>query len=89
MASIKEKTDAKGRTVYQVQASDGRGRRVWRTFRPEPTWSAKTTRRELRKFAAQLETELKGGQALTKAERHEEPAARPPRPQRCRPFASM
>lgn len=72
MASIKEKIDAKGRTVYQVQASDGRGRRVWRTFRPEPTWSAKTTRRELRKFAAQLENELKGGQALTKAERHEE-----------------
>lgn len=72
MASIKQKTDAKGFTVYQVQASDGRGRRVYRTFKPQPTWSAKTTQRELRKFAAQLENELKGGQVLTKAERHEQ-----------------
>lgn len=72
MASIKQKTDAKGFTVYQVQASDGRGRRVYRTFRPQETWSAKTTQRELRKFAAKLENELKGGQVLTKAERHEQ-----------------
>ena len=72
MASIKQKTDAKGFTVYQVQASDGRGRRVYRTFKPQPTWSAKTTQRELRKFAAQLENELKGGQVLTKAERREQ-----------------
>ena len=72
MASIKQKTDAKGRAVYQVQASDGRGRRVYRTFKPQPTWSAKTTQRELRKFAAQLENELKGGQVLTKAERREQ-----------------
>ena len=72
MASIKQKTDAKGFTVYQVQASDGRGRRVYRTFRPQETWSAKTTQRELRKFAAQLENELKGGQVLTKAERREQ-----------------
>lgn len=72
MASIKQKTDAKGFTVYQVQASDGRGRRVYRTFRPQETWSAKTTQRELRKFAARLENELKGGQVLTKAERREQ-----------------
>ena len=72
MASIKQKTDAKGFAVYQVQASDGRGRRVYRTFRPQETWSAKTTQRELRKFAAQLENELKGGQVLTKAERREQ-----------------
>ena len=72
MASIKQKTDAKGFTVYQVQASDGRGRRVYRTFKPQPTWSAKTTQRELRKFAAQLENELKGGQVLTKGERREQ-----------------
>lgn len=72
MASIKQKTDAKGRAVYQVQASDGRGRRVYRTFKPQPSWSAKTAQRELRKFAAQLENELKGGQVLTKAERREQ-----------------
>ena len=89
MASIKEKTDAKGRTVYQVQASDGRGRRVWRTFRPEPTWSAKTTRRELRKFAAQLETSSKAGRRSPKRSATRRPAARPPRRQRCRPSASI
>lgn len=72
MASIKQKTDSKGRTIYQVQASDGRGRRVYRTFRPEPTWSAKTTRRELQKFAAQLENDLKGGRVLIRRERQEE-----------------
>ena len=39
MASIEQKLDRNGNTVYQVQVSDGRGRRVWRTFKPEPTWS--------------------------------------------------
>lgn len=68
MASIKQKTDKAGNVVYQVQASDGRGRRVWRTFRPEPTWSAKTTQRELQRFAADLENSLKAGTLLTKEE---------------------
>lgn len=68
MASIKQKTDKTGNVVYQVQASDGRGRRVWRTFRPEPTWSAKTTQRELQRFAADLENSLKAGTLLTKEE---------------------
>lgn len=72
MASIKKKTDSQGRTVYQVQASDGRGRRVYRTFKPEPTWSAKTTQRELQKFAAQLENDLKAGRVLIRQERQEE-----------------
>ena len=72
MASIKKKTDSQGRTVYQVQASDGRGRRVYRTFKPEPTWSAKTTQRELQKFAAQLENDLKAGRVLIRRERQEE-----------------
>ena len=30
MASIKKETDAQGNTVYKVQASGGRGRRVKR-----------------------------------------------------------
>ena len=89
MASIKQKTDAKGFTVYQVQASDGRGRRVYRTFKPQPTWSAKTTQRELRKFAAQLENELKGGQVLTKAERREQVRRAAAQAARSRPSASM
>lgn len=72
MASIKKKIDSQGRTVYQVQASDGRGRRVYRTFKPEPTWSAKTTQRELQKFAAQLENDLKAGRVLIRRERREE-----------------
>ena len=68
MASIKEKLDRNGNVVYQVQASNGRGRRVWRTFRPEPTWSKRTTQRELQKFAAELEGQLEDGEVLT----HEE-----------------
>ncbi len=71
MASFKEKRDKDGNLVFQVQASDGRGRRVYRTFRPQPTWSAKTTRRELQKFASGLENELKAGTVLTKEERRE------------------
>lgn len=72
MASIKQQIDGKGRTFYKIQASGGRGRKVTRTFRPQETWSAKTTQRELLKFAAQLENELRGGQVLTKAERREQ-----------------
>lgn len=68
MASIKQKTDKDGNVVYQVQASNGRGRRVWRTFRPEPTWSKRTTQRELQRFAAELESQLEGGEVLTREE---------------------
>lgn len=55
MASITKTVDAQGNPVYKVQASGGRGRRVKRSWRPEPGWSAKTIERELNKFAAQLE----------------------------------
>lgn len=68
MASIKEKLDKNGNVVYQVQASNGRGRRVWRTFRPEPTWSKRTVQRELQRFAADLESQLEDGEVLTREE---------------------
>lgn len=74
MASIKKEYDASGSVVYKVQASGGRGRRVKRSWRPEPGWSAKTIERELNKFAAQLENELASGAVSTK--REEEEAAR-------------
>ena len=64
MASIKEKLDKNGNVVYQVQASNGRGRRVWRTFRQEPTWSKRTVQRELQRFAAELESQLEDGAVL-------------------------
>ena len=68
MASIRQKLDKNGNVVYQVQASNGRGRRVWRTFRPEPTWSKRTTQRELQRFAAELESRLEDGEVLTRNE---------------------
>ncbi|MGN0707396.1 MAG: tyrosine-type recombinase/integrase [Faecalibacterium sp.] len=68
MASIKQKTDKNGNVIYQVQASNGRGRRVWRTFRPEPTWSKRTIQRELQRFAAELESQLEGREVLTREE---------------------
>ena len=68
MASFKRTTDANGATVYKVQASNGRGRRVTRSWRPEPGWSARTIRRELEKFAANLENELASGTVQTRRE---------------------
>lgn len=68
MASFKEKIDKDGNRYYQVQASNGRGRRVWRTFYPEPTWSRRTTQRELQRFAADLEEQLEEREVLTKEE---------------------
>lgn len=72
MASYKQITDASGATVYKVQASNGRGRKVTRSWRPEPGWSAKTTKRELDRFAANLENELAKGTVKTKQEDLEE-----------------
>ena len=74
MASIKKEYDASGAVVYKVQASGGRGRRVKRSWRPEPGWSAKTIERELNRFAAQLENELASDVVNTKKE--DEEAAR-------------
>ncbi len=58
-----------------MQASNGRGRRVWRTFRPEPTWSKRTIQRELQKFAAELEQQLADGEVLTREETAQKAAA--------------
>lgn len=72
MASYKKITDAGGATVYKVQVSNGRGRKVTRSWRPEPGWSAKTIKRELDKFAANLENELAEGTLKTRQEDLEE-----------------
>ena len=68
MASYKVMTTASGDIVYKVQASNGRGRRVTRSWRPEPGWSAKTIKRELDKFAANLENDLAEGRIKTRQE---------------------
>jgi integrase len=72
MASIKTIIDAHGNTVYKVQVSNGRGRRVTRTWRPEPGWSAKTIKSKLDQFAANLTNELADGTVKTKQEELEE-----------------
>ena len=72
MASYKATTDASGATVYKVQVSNGRGRKVTRSWRPEPGWSAKTIKRELDRFAANLENELAEGTLKTRQEDLEE-----------------
>lgn len=68
MASIKKEKDKNGCPVYRVSVSNGRGRRISRTFRPEPTWSARTINRELQKFSADLEMQLSDYEILTKSE---------------------
>lgn len=72
MASIKKEVDAHGNPIYKVQASNGRGRRIKRSWRPEPGWSARTIERELHKFAAELENELSSGKVMTKREKAEQ-----------------
>lgn len=72
MASIKKILDKNGEPAYIVQASNGRGRRVKRTWRPQEGWSGRTIERELNKFAAQLENELAGGGVKTRKEAVEE-----------------
>ena len=72
MASHKIITDAKGNPVYKVQASAGRGRRVTRSWRPKPGWSARTIERELNSFKVSLEKELASGKILTRQEQLEQ-----------------
>lgn len=72
MASISKSVDKDGNVSYKVRASGGRGRRVTRTWRPEPGWSARTIERELQKFAAQLENELDSGEVVTRQEELEQ-----------------
>lgn len=72
MASVKKEFDATGAVVYKIQASAGRGRRVKRSWRPEPGWSAKTIERELQKFCANLENELAAGTVSTHKEKLEQ-----------------
>lgn len=72
MASHKIITDAKRNPVYKVQASAGRGRRVTRSWRPKPGWSARTIERELNSFKVSLEKELASGKILTRQEQLEQ-----------------
>ncbi|MCD8192735.1 MAG: site-specific integrase [Oscillospiraceae bacterium] len=70
MASIRTEFDKGGNIVYKVTVSS-HGRRLTKSWKPEPSWSRKTTERELAKFAANLENELAAGKALTRSEKIE------------------
>ena len=71
MPSYKQVTRKNGEVVYKVQVSDGRDRKINRTFAPEPGWCEKTTKRELDRFAANLENDLKSGKLKTRKEQKE------------------
>lgn len=75
MATIEKTVNKAGEIIYKVSVSNGRGRRVKRSWKPEPTWSAKTTQRELAKFAAQLENALASGELLTRQEQQAQAAS--------------
>lgn len=71
MASIsKELTDKKGRRYYRIQVSRGRGEtpQEKRWMVPDG-WSKRTIQRELTKFAAAFEIEVKAGMVETRAEK--------------------
>ena len=71
MASIVKETNSKGEVVYKVRVANGRGKRVTRSWKPDPKWSAKTTERKLNQFAAELENKFKSGAVSTKKEKAE------------------
>ena len=70
--SYKIFTNANGETVYKVQVSAGRGKKVTRTWRPINGWSKRTIERELHKFEAQLQADLASGKILTRKEKQEQ-----------------
>jgi len=72
MATITKTTDKRGNVVFQVRVSNGRGRRVCRSWRPEPQWSAKTVEAKLTRFACQLERDFADGKIQSAAERRQE-----------------
>lgn len=72
MASIKKEFDKSGAVVYKVQVSNGRGRKIKRSWRPSNGWSAKTIERELLKFAASLENDFSSGELVTRKEAQEQ-----------------
>lgn len=71
MPSYKKETRKNGEVVYKVQVSDGRDRKISRTFTPEPGWCDKTIKRELDRFATNLENDLKSGKLKTRKEQKE------------------
>lgn len=68
MASIRQVSSKDGTISYKVSVSNGRGRRVTRTWTPQPTWSSRTKQRELYKYAADLENSLAAGETTTRKE---------------------
>lgn len=71
MAHFQECYDKDGYLYYKIQVSSGRGRKVTRSWHPDPGWSAKTIKRERDKFAAELEISLDSRDILTRKEEAE------------------
>ena len=68
MATFTKGTTADGRTYYRIRVSMGRGQGQLSTrFYPEPTWSKRTTDRELQKAAAAFENACRAGEVKTRA----------------------
>ena len=69
MAYSKLKQTKDGRKYYECQFSRGRGNGyITRRFYPESTWSAKYTERELAKFVADIERQIKDGTLISRDE---------------------
>lgn len=72
MAYTKLKTTKDGRKYFECQFSRGRGKGyITRRFYPESTWSAKYTERELNKFTADIERQIKEGIIVSRDEKKE------------------
>ncbi len=68
MASFKKNTTKDGRAFYEIRVYTGKGQpRQTTRFFPEPTWSARTTERELQKAAAAFENACRAGEHKSRA----------------------
>lgn len=68
MATVTKRTDKHGDLVYYIRASDGMGRRISRSWKPERSWSEKTIERELARYCSKLEEEFEAKELLTVSE---------------------
>ncbi len=70
MATIREQVSSSGEISYKITISRGASKsQISRTFHPEPTWSAKTRKRELDKFVRNFESQVESGELVSRTEK--------------------
>lgn len=72
MPSTKRMTTKAGKVFYLIRASRGRGAAPLSTrWYPDESWSPRYTERELKKYAAEFERQVKAGEIVSRTEQKE------------------